>query len=47
MKMIEKSFFFGSQNSFGPRPLIFEFQQESLKFNDIQIQSWSSPKLTW
>ena len=28
---------------FAPRPLIFNLQQEVLKFNDINV-SWSSPK---
>ena len=28
--------------SFVPRPLIFKFQQEVLKFNDICVK-WSSP----
>ena len=30
-------------HSFAPRPLIFKFQEEVLKFNDICV-SWSSPK---
>ena len=30
-------------HSFAPRPLIFKFQQEVLKFNDI-CEIWSSPK---
>ena len=29
-------------NIFAPRPLIFKFQQEVVKFNDIYV-SWSSP----
>ena len=29
--------------SFAPRPRVFKFQQEVLKFNDICV-SWSSPK---
>ena len=33
-------------HSFAPRPLMFNFQQEVLKFNDIFV-SWSSQKLTW
>ena len=30
-------------NAFAPTPLIFKFQQEVLKFNDI-CMNWSSPK---
>ena len=30
-------------HSFAPRPLIFKFQQEILKFNDTCV-SWTSPK---
>ena len=33
-------------HSSAPRPLIFNLQQEFLKFNDICV-SWSSAKTTW